>query len=135
MSVHSIPPAVTDETAAFWAAAAADRLEVEACVACGRICFPPRGMCRWCGGRSVVPREVTATGSVYSFTVNHQRWLPDLDVPYAVVLVEWDDHPGLRVVGLLRGCPVEDVRIGMRVAVGFEDGPDGFRVPSFVAAP
>jgi hypothetical protein len=128
-----IPPAVTEETEAYWAAAADGRLVVERCEACRRPAFPPRGRCRACGGRSMAPLEVTSPGIVYSFTVNHQRWLPDLEVPYAVVLVEFADHPGVRVVGRLRGCEPEDAAIGMEVEVGFEPGPGGFAIPSFVA--
>jgi uncharacterized OB-fold protein len=129
-----IPPAVTEETEVFWAAAREGRLVVERCTRCGADSFPPRGMCRSCRARAMVPVEITAPGHVYSFTVNHQRWLPDLEVPYAVVLVEFDDHPGVRVPGRLRGCPPEGVAIGMAVDVGFEPGPGGFAIPSFVAA-
>ena len=63
------------------------------------------------------------------------RWLPDLEVPYAVVLVEFADHPGVRIAGRVRGCAPEDVAIGMAVDVGFESGPGGVAVPSFVAVP
>ena len=128
-----IPPAVTEETAAFWEAARDGRLLVERCADCGADTFPPRGICRSCRGRSTAPVEVTGPGVVYSYTVNHQRWLPDLDVPYAVVLVDFPDHPGVRVAGRLRGCPPEAVAIGMEVEVGFEPGPGGFAIPSFVA--
>jgi uncharacterized OB-fold protein len=81
----------------------------------------------------MVPTEVSGVGTVYSFTVNHQRWLPDLEVPYALVLVEFPDHPGVRVMGRLRGCAPEDVVCGMEVEVGFVPGPGGFAIPSFVA--
>ena len=128
-----IPPAVTEESGAFWTAAAEGRLVVERCEACDRPSFPPRGRCRACGGRSMAPLEITAPGIVYSLTVNHQRWLPDLEVPYAVVLVEFPDHPGVRVPGRLRGCEPEDATIGMPVEVGFEPGPGGCAIPSFVA--
>lgn len=129
-----IPPAVTEETEAFWAAAAQGRLTVARCVACGADSFPPRGICRSCHGRELVPTDVTGPGVVYSFTVNHQRWLPNLEVPFAVVLVEFDDHPGVRVAGRLRGCPPDAAAIGMRVEVGFEPGPGGYAIPSFLAA-
>ena len=76
--------------------------------------------------------EVTGRGVVYSLTVNYQRWLPDLEVPYAIVLVEFPGRPGVRVAGRLRGCPPEQARIGMAVEVGFEPGPGGFAIPSFV---
>jgi uncharacterized protein len=128
-----IPPAVTEETEAFWNAAKEGRLVVERCTSCGADSFPPRGICRKCRSRSMVPEEITSRGRVYSFTVNYQRWLPDLEVPYAIVLVEFDDHPGVRIAGRLRGCAPEDAAIDMEVEVGFEDGPGGYAIPSFVA--
>jgi hypothetical protein len=129
-----IPPGVTEETRAFWDAAAAGKLLVERCASCGAYGFPARGICRSCHGRVMEPAEVTGRGEVYSYTVNYQRWLPDLEVPYAVVLVEFGAYPGVRVVGRLRGCPTDDVRIGMPVEVGFEPGPGGYSIPSFTAA-
>ena len=128
-----IPPAVTEETEAFWSAAKDGRLVIERCSSCGADSFPPRGMCRSCRSRFMLPVEVTGPGRVYSFTVNYQRWLPDLEVPYAIVLVEFDDHPGVRVAGRLRGCRPEEAAIGMVVDVGFEEGPGGYAIPSFVA--
>jgi hypothetical protein len=129
-----IPPAVTDETQAFWDAANEGRLVVERCRSCGTASFPPRGMCRQCRARDMEPFEITGRGVVYSLTVNHQRWLPDLDVPYAIVLVEFPDHPGVRVAGRLRGIEPEAATIGMPVEIGFVPGPEGFSIPSFVAA-
>jgi hypothetical protein len=128
-----IPPAVTAESAPFWDAAKEGRLLVERCSACGAESFPPRGICRACRSRATSLVEVTGPGVVYSFTVNHQRWLPDLQVPYAVVLVEFPTHPGVRVVGRLRGCPPDEVAIGAEVEVGFEPGPGGVAIPSFAA--
>ncbi|MGZ4707262.1 MAG: Zn-ribbon domain-containing OB-fold protein [Acidimicrobiales bacterium] len=124
---------MTEETRAFWDAAAEGRLVVERCEACGAESFPPRGICRSCRSRSTGPSEITGRGVVYSFTVNHQRWLPDLEVPYAMVLVEFPEHPGVRVVGRLRGCAPEEAAVGMAVEIGFEPGPGGFAIPSFVA--
>jgi uncharacterized OB-fold protein len=128
-----IPPAVTEETEPFWTAAAEGRLLVERCTVCGAESFPPRGICRSCRARSTQFSEVSGRGEVYSFTVNYQRWLPDLEVPYAVVLVEFPGHPGVRVVGRLRGCPPQEATIGMSVEIGFEPGPGGFAIPSFLA--
>lgn len=128
-----IPPAVTEETRPFWDAAAEGRLLAERCQRCGAEHFPPRGICRRCRARTVEPVEVTGPGVVHSYTVNHQRWLPDLAVPYALVLVEFPDHPGVRVLGRLRGCEPTAVTIGLEVAVGFEAGPGGSSIPSFVA--
>jgi uncharacterized protein len=79
----------------------------------------------------MVPVEITGRGTVYSYTVNYQRWLPDLEVPYTIALVEFSDHPGVRVAGRLRGT--DSPAIGLEVEVGFEPGPGGFAIPSFVA--
>jgi uncharacterized OB-fold protein len=128
-----IPPAVTEETRPFWDAAAEGRLLVERCTACAAESFPPRGICRACRSRATELVEITGPGTVYTFTVNHQRWLPDLEVPYAMVWVEFADHPGVRVPGRLRGCDIADVAIDLAVEVGFEHGPGGFAIPSFVA--
>ena len=56
-----------------------------------------------------------------------------MEVPFAIVLVEFAQHPGVRVAGRLRGATVSEARIGMTVRVGFEPGPDGVAVPSFIA--
>jgi uncharacterized OB-fold protein len=128
-----IPPEVTEETAPFWAAARDGRLLAERCADCGAESFPPRGVCRECRSRAAEPVEITGPGVVYSYTVNHQRWRADLEVPFAIVLVEFPDHPGVRVVGRLRGCAPDDAAVGLAVDVGFEPGPEGFAVPSFVA--
>jgi uncharacterized OB-fold protein len=129
-----IPPAITEETEAFWAAANEGRLIVEGCTACGTESFPPYGICRACRSRDVHDVEISSRGVVYSLTVNYQRWMPDLEVPYALVLVEFPDHPGVRVAGRLRGIDPEAATIGMSVEVGFEPGSGGQAVPSFVAA-
>jgi uncharacterized OB-fold protein len=132
-STLGIPPAVTEETAAFWEAARQGRLLVQHCDACGAESFPPRSICRTCRSRQTSWVEVRGPGRIYSFTINHQRWLPELEVPFALVLVEFAAHPGVRVAGRLRGCPIEAVTIGLTVEVGFEPGPEGFAIPSFVA--
>lgn len=128
-----IPPAVTEETRGFWDAAREGRLLVQHCEACGADSFPPRAMCRACRSRRTTWVEIKCPGHVYSFTVNYQRWLPDLDVPFAIVIVEFSQHPGVRIAGRLRGCAHEAIAIGMQVDVGFEPGPAGFAIPSFVA--
>jgi uncharacterized OB-fold protein len=134
-TIVGIPPLVTEETQPFWDAAQQGRLLVQRCDSCGSESFPPRAMCRTCRSRQTKFVEITDTGHVYSFTINHQRWLPDLPVPFAIALVEFHRHPGVRVAGRLRGCPLEEIAIGMNVAVGFEPGPGGFAIPSFIAVP
>ena len=122
---------MTAENREFWAGAARGELIGERCTACRRYLFPPRGYCPGCGGRDLAPAAITGPGTVYSFTVNWNRWQPDLPVPFALVLVEFADAPGFRLLGRMHGDAVHHLRVGQAVSVGFDDGPAGMRVPCF----
>jgi uncharacterized protein len=113
-------PALTEENRAYWTGGALGELLIDRCVACGHWLHPGGPLCPVCHGTDLTPTAVGGTGTVYSFTVNHQRWHPDLAVPYVLVVVELDEQPGLRLTTNLRDCPVESVHIGMRVRVLFE---------------
>lgn len=126
-----IAPAITAETRRFWEAAGRGELVVEHCGPCGRHLFPPRGYCPGCGGRELDDVAVAGPGVVYSFTVNWNPWQPEMDIPFALVLVEFPDAPGFRLLGRLSGGDLDDLRIGQAVTVGFADGPGGTRVPCF----
>jgi uncharacterized OB-fold protein len=130
---EGIPPEVTEETRPFWEGTAGQQLLVEQCQRCAAFIFPPRGVCRFCWSRELRFVDIPGPGGIYSFTVNHQRWWPQLEVPYAIALVEFPGAPGVRIIGRVQGCRVEDIAVGMIVDIGFEAGPAGFSIPSFVA--
>lgn len=123
-------PALTEENHAYWTGGARGELLVDRCVACGHWLHPPGPFCAECHGTEIAPTAASGLGTVYSFTVNHQRWHPDLEVPYVIVVVELDEQAGLRLTTNLRDCPVESVHIGLRVRVCFEDR-DGIHLPQF----
>jgi uncharacterized OB-fold protein len=77
-----------------------------------------------CGSADVVPEAASGRGTVVTYTVNHQPWLPDMDVPYVLAIVELDEQPGLRLTTRLTGIDRSDVAIDMRVQVGFEPVED-----------
>lgn len=129
--MKGVLPAMTAETQPFWDAAARGELLIERCAECGHNVFPARGICARCRSRDMLEVVVDAPGRVYSFTVNHNPWFPGMEVPYVLVLVEFPDFPGIRVVGRLRTTVIAAVEIGATVRVGFEPGPGGLSVPSF----
>ena len=114
-------PDVDELTHDFWTGGAVGELRIVHCQACGLWLHPPTIMCRRCRSRDVVPEPVSGRGTVFSVTRNHQPWNPDVPVPYVVALVELDEQPGLRLVSNVFGCDPDDIRIGMRVRVRFED--------------
>lgn len=129
-----VAPAMTAETVGFWAGTERGELVVEHCDPCGRHLFPPRGYCPGCGGREVSGAVVAGPAVVYSFTVNWNRWQADLPVPFALVLVEFPEAPGFRLLGRMHGDAIHELRVGQPVDVGFAAGPDGVRVPCFRAS-
>ena len=73
---------------------------------------------------------------MYSFVVVHGPVLPAFAerVPFAVVLVELEEDPQLRIVGNLLDVAPERVRIGMPVTVDFETVGDDVVLPQWRAS-
>jgi uncharacterized OB-fold protein len=67
------------------------------------------------GGLLVVPKF--SAGLVYAFTINHSRWLPDMEPPYIVAEVELVEQEGLRLMTNIVDCPLDEVRTGMAIPV------------------
>jgi uncharacterized OB-fold protein len=127
-------PAVTPGTEAFWTGGAEGELRIVRCRTCGHWIHPPAPVCPVDLSRDVGPEPVSGRGTVVSFTVNHQAWNPSVPIPYAIVLVELEEQPGLRLLSNLVDIPPEDARIGMAVRVRFEPAGD-VHVPVFAPDP
>jgi len=124
-------PAPTRDEAEFWRSGADGRLRMQRCQRCRQWQHPPNPVCVHCLSRDLAFEPVSGEGSVYSFTVNHQPWLPHLREPYAVIVVELDEQPGLRFVSRLVDTDVADVHVGLRVRVVFEPLGEGLFAPLF----
>ncbi len=127
-------PVPTRDEEGFWRSGADGRLRMQRCRGCLRWQHPPNPVCFHCLSRDVAFEPVIGDGTVYSFTINHQPWLPHLREPYAVIVVELDEQPGLRFVSRLVDTDMAGVRIGLRVRVVFEPLGDGLFAPLFTAA-
>lgn len=137
LSARAVPrlrPAPTVDEAPFWSSGADGRLRMQRCASCRRWQHPPNPVCFRCLSRDVVFEPVSGQGSVYSFTINYQPWLPHLREPYAVIVAELDEQAGLRFVSRLVGTDTGDVRVGLRVRVVFEPLGEGLYAPLFTAA-
>jgi uncharacterized OB-fold protein len=107
-------PAPDVISAEYWSALSSGRLLVQHCPDCGHYQFYPRALCTSCGSEPVF-REVSGRGTVYTFTVIRQNGVPAFqsDVPYVVAMIQLEE--GVRLMGNVTGCPVEEVRVGMEV--------------------
>jgi uncharacterized OB-fold protein len=117
-------PRLDADNRAFWTSGASGELRIMHCADCGTYFHPPRPVCRHCLSENVAAKPVAGTGIVDTFTVNYQKWYPGLDVPYVIARVALDGAPGVYLTTNIVGCPVDDVRIGDRVRVTFEQQGD-----------
>ena len=116
-------PQLTPENEFFWTSGADGTLRMQGCDACDRLVHPPQPYCRYCGN-DVVIRDLSGRGTVVGFTVNHQQWLPTMPVPYVLVIVALDEDPLARLTSLVVDVEPDDVGIGTRVEVDFEEHED-----------
>jgi uncharacterized OB-fold protein len=128
-------PRVDDTNRFFWTSGADGRLRFLRCEDCGRLFHPPSPRCPYCLSADVVPHAVSGRGTVHSFTVNHQQWIPGSD-SYVIGLVAIVEQADVRLMTNLVDCEPDDTLIGREVEVVFEEQDDVF-LPLFrlVAAP
>jgi uncharacterized OB-fold protein len=126
-----IVPKPDELTAPYWEAAKQGRLLIQHCRACGRSWHPPTPVCNACQSFDVEWRESSGRGEVYSHTTIHHPTHVAMQgrTPYLVALVDLEDGP--RLVANIRDCPMEEVRIGLKVEVTFEEIAPGVVLPQF----
>jgi hypothetical protein len=127
-----IPP-LDDDNREFWTAGATGQLRLPFCAACSCWIFPPQLQCTACSGRAVYA-SVSGKGRVFTYTVNHHPFNPEVPVPYVIAIVELVEQEGLRFTTDILNCAVDSVTIDMPVRVVFEQQGDVF-VPLFEPDP
>ena len=126
-------PHLTPLNRHFWTGGADGELRFLRCGACRTWIHPPSPRCPACLSTQVGPEAVSGRGVVFSYTFNHQPWVPAPDHPYPIAIVELEEQPGLRLTTNLVNCAPEAVRVGLPVRVVFEQHEDVF-VPLFEPA-
>jgi len=126
------PAPVPDvESEPFWAASLEDRLVVQRCTSCGHHQLYGRARCTRCHAGTIEWVDASGLGTVYSRTVirqNPSRSFRHL-LPIAVALVDLDEGP--RLMTNIVGRDPEEVQIGARVRVRFEQVSDAAALPLF----
>ena len=126
-------PVITELTRPFWTAARNGKLVLQKCQRCATFNFHPKPWCIECGRRELAWTDAKPTGTVYSYTIsrsvamNFPGW--EKDLPVLMCLIDLDD--GARMYGQVTGCSPEQIRIGMRVRVYFEQISDEAGIPEF----
>jgi acetyl-CoA acetyltransferase/uncharacterized OB-fold protein len=113
-------PLVTPENEFFWSAGADGRLRVQECQSCSALIHPPQPVCRYCRGQRMGVRIVSGFATLIGFTVNHRFNLPGLPAPYVVAQVALEEDPRVRLTTTVVDCDPEQLELGMRMEVFFE---------------
>ena len=121
-------------TQGFWDRCSDHELAFQKCSECGTFRNPPVPVCHDCRSAQYEWSPVAGAGTVYSFTV---VTLPVADVlhdpvPFNVVLVEFDDAPGVRLISNLVDAEPDELEVGMSVALHWQDLDTGVTLPRFV---
>lgn len=119
-----ILPELTDRNRHFWQGGGHGHLVLLRCQTCGYYLHPPSPVCPRDRSKDLVPEAVSGRATVASFTVNHHPWVPGVELPYVIGIVELVEQVGLRLTTNLVGCEPDEVAVGMSVQVVFEHHED-----------
>jgi uncharacterized OB-fold protein len=128
-----IPPQDNPECEFFWQSGADGQLRFKRCGDCGYFSHPPTPRCPKCLSANMNPEVVSGKGTILTFTVNVQQWVPGQE-PYIIAIVTMDEQPDLRLTALLAGVPLDVAPadlIGTRVETRFL-ARDDIYYPTFV---
>jgi uncharacterized protein len=119
MSASRPLPRLDPDNRFFWTSGEDGKLRFLQCQDCKTFIHPPRPICFNCLSENVHPTVVPGTGAVDTFTINHQKWSPNMEVPFVIARVAIDGAPGVFLTTNIIDCPVDAVDIGDRVEVSF----------------
>lgn len=113
-------PEVDKHTEAFWTGGQSGHLMINQCQACQHYIHPPVPMCSKCRSRDVEAVPVSGEAVISSYSINYMPWIPKLQVPYVVAIVELVEQKGLYLTTEIVSLKPEEALIGMPVKVIFE---------------
>ena len=85
-------PLLTEENRFFWTSGADGKLRFLQCTACGNYVHPPSPVCDKCLSLQLEVVPVSGRAKLAAVTVNHQMWMPMIEPPYVVGIVELDEE-------------------------------------------
>jgi len=124
-------PEIDADNREFWDSCKRHEMRLQHCSACGYWRYYPSPICHQCGSFEVEWRPITGLGTVYTFSVIHHPPVPafSADIPYVYAVVELDEGPMMPTN--IIGVASEDVAIGMRVQVTYDDVTPEVTLPKF----
>jgi len=122
---RAYPPRVSAFTLPFWQSLSDGRWLTTYCEQCARFTFPPKAVCPHCWSKKMQWKDLTSTGTLYSWTLVHAPpAVFTADAPYHLGIIDLDS--GLRIATRLLDPESGAYTPGMRmkiVALRYRDGP------------
>ena len=123
-------PLLTEENRYYWTSGADGKLRILQCNDCKNYVHPPSPVCDKCLSMSLDAVPVSGRATLAAVTVNHQMWMPMIEPPYIVGIVELEEQDSVRITTNIIQCDEADLEIGMALEVEFEECEDVF-LPMF----
>jgi uncharacterized OB-fold protein len=121
---NGLPGPNPDEVSGpFWANCNQRRLTFQTCGDCGWRTHPPMPVCPSCQSLRRVWTDAPLEGRVFSFIWAHtaaHASLRELQLPYNVVVVEFPDFPGVRLISNVIDVDMGGLQIGDRLNLLWE---------------
>lgn len=124
-------PLIDSDSKPFWESCRAHAMALQQCASCRRYRYPPRSLCPYCHAADAKWGKISGKGRVYVSLVMHHSYGPawENSVPYNISMIELEE--GIRMWSNVIDCSPDDVRIGDRVEIVYEDATDAITLPKF----
>ncbi|MBF6559080.1 MAG: OB-fold domain-containing protein [Candidatus Binataceae bacterium] len=124
-------PHVGGRSAEFYKFCTEHELRFQRCTGCGAWRHIPRDMCAKCGSFEWEWARSSGRGSLFSWTTAMQPMMPQFAdrIPYSPVIVELEE--GVRMVTWLTDVKPDDLKLGMRLEVVFDEVTPTITLPKF----
>jgi uncharacterized OB-fold protein len=135
MADYKRPLPVPDvDSKEFWDSCKRHELQLQKCQECHEFHFPPGPICPNCFSTNLKWEKISGKGEVHSYTTVHRPSNPDWDdaVPYNISAIALDEGP--HMLSNVVGCRPQEVKIGMKVEVTFDDVTGDITLPKFKPA-
>ncbi|WP_319453334.1 MULTISPECIES: Zn-ribbon domain-containing OB-fold protein [unclassified Mycobacterium] len=117
-------PTPDEDSAAWWEALGRHELMFNRCRACEQPSLYARSFCPHCWSEDVELEQASGRATLYTWSVVHRNGPPFADrVPYVAAIVELAEGP--RLMTIIEGCPVAELRADLELVVAYRDKPNG----------
>lgn len=126
-------PSPSADTEGFWDNLQSGKLVFQGCVDCANITHPPLPVCSKCQSKNRSWVLAPKVGYIFTYTVVYHAGHDSVRevLPYNVVVVEFRELQGVRIVSNVVDVPPEGITIGMAVEAVFESAGNGRSVVRF----